>query len=48
MRHNCMATYTAVDLQDAGRMFLEVEDFKKTGGDSMLDCTAVSIVISPV
>ncbi len=43
VRHNAMATYAAVDLQNADRMLLEVEDFKKTGGDSMLDCTALGI-----
>lgn len=43
VRHNAMATYAAVDLQNAERMVLEVADYKKTGGDSMLDCTAVGL-----
>lgn len=43
IRHNGMATYDAVDLQNSDRMLLELGDFRKTGGKSMLDCTAVGI-----
>lgn len=33
----------AVDLQDEDKMLLEVEDFKLTGGESMLDCTVIGL-----